>query len=274
MDYQTVLDANAKYGITPADLFRMTLSIEPEQVLPDVILAPWWHPHTLGAHQAIALNDHARVNARAWQIELRDRTVTYLQTGTGAPNVLDVVLTLGISPCRNILFAGSVGGLDPTFRIGDVLVPQYSVSGDGASRYIAGDDLRADPFGQRVSPHGSAAMLLHAAASSVCRRENVAIHHGRTFSTDSILAQLPHMDTILALGCNSIEMETAAAFRAGNLIKRPIAALLCISDLPLLKKSLYTGRSEEEDLYRRRVRAEVLPQIIAEYFQLMDGFHG
>ncbi|HMN13085.1 MAG TPA: hypothetical protein PKD55_12245 [Bellilinea sp.] len=274
MDYQKLLDANAERGILPADLCRATLYVNPEQVLPDVVIAPWWHPKTLQPQQMIPLSDHERANVKAWQVEIRDQTVTYLQTGIGAPSVMDTVLALGTTACRTILFIGSVGGLDPAFGIGDLIVPQYSVCGDGASRYIAGDDLGTDVFGARVTPHDGALMLLQAVGGGVCRREKVPLYPGRTFSTDSIFAQLAHIDRILGLGCNSIEMETAAAFRAGKMTGKPLAALLCVSDLPLSNKSLYRGRSEEEQARRYRVRGEVMPQILCDFFQAMEGYRG
>lgn len=51
--------------------------------------------------------------------------------------VLGILSLLGISKCKRIIFISSVGALDTEIGIGDIVIPEYSVSGDGASRYIA-----------------------------------------------------------------------------------------------------------------------------------------
>ena len=90
-------------------------------------------------------------------------------------------------------------------------------------------------FGQRVLPHENATLLLKAVAIQVCKQKRVMVHQGRTFSVDTLLAQYPYIDAIQAMGCNTIEMESAAAFRAAKVIKRPIAALFSVSDNIILE---------------------------------------
>ena len=68
--------------------------------------------------------------------------ITYIKTGIGAPVFMDALLALGVTKCKNIIFVGSVGSLDEDIGIGDIVIPQYSICGDGASRYIASDTLK------------------------------------------------------------------------------------------------------------------------------------
>jgi len=49
---------------------------------------------------------------------------------------------------------------------------------------------------------------------------------GRNYSIDTVIAQFAHIDTILNMKCNVIEMETAAAFRAANISNISIAVFL------------------------------------------------
>ena len=67
------------------------------------------------------------------------------------------------------------------------------------------------------------------------------------------------------MGCNVIEEETAAAFRAA-MMGIPMAALFSVSDNTVAKKSLVSGRTKEEMEYRRYVRRELFPKIIFEFF--------
>ncbi|MFA9399197.1 MAG: hypothetical protein ACERKV_13155 [Clostridiaceae bacterium] len=57
-------------------------------------------------------------------------------------------------------------------------------------------------------------------------------------------------------------MEIAAAFKAGSICKIDTVAIFSVSDNSMIKKLLYSGRTEEEQRYRKRVRKEIIPQII------------
>ena len=69
------------------------------------------------------------------------------------PVCTDVALALGLTACEACLFIGSVGALDPAMRLGDIVVPESSVCGDGTSRYLLPGTLaQNDPFGMRACP--------------------------------------------------------------------------------------------------------------------------
>ena len=70
------------------------------------------------------------------------------------------------------------------------------------------------------------------------------------------------------MGCNVIEMETAAAFRAAELAGILMAALFSVSDNTLARKSLISGRTEKEMRYRKKVRHSVFPDI----WNMLFGF--
>ena len=99
-------------------------------------------------------------------------------------------------------------------------------------------------------------------AERICAEEGIALHRGRNFSIDTIFAQFSRIDEILALGCNTVEMETAAAFRAAELAGYRMAALFGVSDNTLQNKSLMGGRTDAERAWRKQVRATVFPRIL------------
>ncbi|MDD3243590.1 MAG: phosphorylase, partial [Eubacteriales bacterium] len=161
------------------------------------------------------------------------------------------------------IFVGSVGSLDEHIGIGDVVIPQWSISGDGASRYISKPALKnADVFGEKVFPNQALYNLVWKNTKNICEANHVAVHAGKTFCVDTIFAQFAHIDEMINMGCNVIEMETAAAFRAAALANIKIAAVFSVSDNTVAKKSLVSGRTETDLESRKFTRKTIFPQII------------
>ncbi|XZL28861.1 hypothetical protein ACSXAG_03840 [Clostridium perfringens] len=57
-------------------------------------------------------------------------------------------------------------------------------------------------------------------------------------------------------------METAATFKACSICNIPIAAIFNVSDNSIKNKSIYNRKTESELKYRKKVRNEIIPQII------------
>lgn len=274
MQYDDLISGMKRFGSTEQDICRFGLGVDPQQVRENVILAPWWEPSGLpGLGRAEYLSESASAAVKVWEITYGQHKMTYIKTGIGAPVLLDALLSLGVTPCRRIVFIGSVGSLDCAIRIGDVVLPEYSVCGDGASRYIKEGCLQGhDVFGERVFPDEALLLKAKRIAETVCRAEDVAWHMARAFSIDTIFAQFAHMDEIMQMGCNVIEMETAAAFRGAKLAGIPTVALFCVSDHTIAKQSLVSGRSAEQNAYRKLVRQRVIPKIILQLFHCTQTF--
>lgn len=270
MNYQDLLNGIKKYGSSERGICFSCLGVFPEQINRDVILAPWWEPRTLPSlGNAVYLKKAYEKDAvKIWNIENNGFNMTYIKTGIGAPVLMDAVLALGLTPCERLIFIGSVGSLDQNISIGDIVIPEYSICGDGASRYISFDLLKGeDAFGSRAYPDKTLKASLMSAADGICSAKNVRLHVGRTFSVDTIFAQYAHIGEILEMGCNTIEMETASAFRAAESAGISVAAIFSVSDNTVTDKSLMSGITEQEKAYRRQVRGEVIPEIILKIFE-------
>lgn len=269
MDYNKLISGIKKYGSTEHDICTHGLSVAPDYIKENVVIAPWWEPDTLpglGEAERLCPPDNAK---GIWNIKNDGVEMTYIKTGIGAPVFLEGLLPLGVTRCRKIIFIGSVGSLDPDIGIGDIVIPEYSICGDGASRYISSDDLSHDVFGEKVYPDSRMFDQAVAVTSQICNKHNVRWHTGRNFSIDTIAAQFAHIDTIISMGCNVIEMETAVAFRAAKLMNIPLIALFSVSDNTAANKSLVSGRTQEEMEYRRFIRQELFPEIIMSIFRSM-----
>ena len=269
MDYQKLLNGIKKYQSTETDICVHCLGVRPEQINKNVIIAPWWEPKSLALLGDVEYLSESQFSAiKVWNIKSRYCDITYIKTGIGAPVFMDALLALGVTKCENIIFVGSVGSLDEKIGIGDIVIPKYSICGDGASRYITSDTLQGnDCFGSKVEPDRQMYEVVCEITRSVCENNDVTYHIGQAFSIDSVFAQYAHIDEILNMGCNVIEMETASAFRAAKIANLKIAAIFSVSDNTVTNKSLISGRTESDMNYRRLVRNKIFPEIIIKAFQ-------
>lgn len=63
------------------------------------------------------------------------------------------------------------------------------------------------------------------------------------------------------MGCNCIEMETSAFFDAANICSIESGAVLSVSDNTTIKKSLYSGRTQQDNSLRKKSKEEIIPLI-------------
>jgi len=173
---------------------------------------------------------------------------------------MDYILSLGVTKCKNLVFLGSSGSLDENIKISDIVVPKYSICGDGASRYL-NKNLEDEFLKKEYPTKGFTNNLI-----DILKNEKIKYHYVPNCSIDTVFAQFYHMDKLLKLGVKTIEMETAILFKCNELLNINVTALFCISDNTLLKKSLYSGRTEQEDEYRHKVRYEIIPKIVLRLF--------
>jgi len=262
MDYESLIAGIKKYGATENDICMHGLGVSLNQIKEHVIVAPWWEPSVisgLGDAESIPTPNHL---SSIWNIKNEGFEITYIKTLVGAPMMLEHLIPLGVTSCKRIIFIGSAGSLHPNIGIGDIVIPESSVCGDGASRYISSGDMRRDVFGETVHPDSQLLTLLLTETARICDENKVSWHIGRNFCVDTIAAQFTHLDEIINMGCNVIEMETAVAFRVAKIMNIPLVALFSISDNVTTNKSLVTGRTKEDMEYRRFTRKELFPRII------------
>lgn len=246
------------------DICARFLGVESKKIQKNVVISPGWGPERmpgLGNPELIA-SGALYGSLNVWNINNGDAEITYIQTGCGAAILMDALLSLGVSNCENIIFVSSVGAVDANISIGDVVIPEYSITGDGASRYIASDNLDKDVFGEKMYPDASLFNQLKLETEKKCKETNTTWHIGRTFCTDTIFAEFAHIYTIISTGCNTIDMESAVAFRSAKLINKSIVALLSVTDNTVARKSIINGTAKNDDDYRLFVRREVFPKII------------
>lgn len=256
MKYQELLEAQKKYGTTIEDILKKDNF---DQVLDNVVLSPWWGVEIFKSHD-FQIN---KINDKLYNLKNNSIEFSFIQLKlVGAPAIIDYILRLGVTKCKNLLFIGSVGSLTNDISIGDIVVPKYSICGDGASRYLNSD--LSDDFGNIYEPNKELTDILIKTINQTIE-EKIKFHNVPNFSTDTVFAQFSHIDKIKKLGAKVIEMETSSLFKTAKIVDINATALFCVSDNTVEKKSLYSGRTQEELDYRHRTRMEVVPKIIVEF---------
>ena len=252
MKYEELINSHLNYGTTKENI-RSRKGYT--QILENVVIAPWWN-HDIFDGLGFEV---VQTSEKVFNFYSDELSFSYIELKRiGAPSVMDFVLSLGVTKCKNLIFLGSAGSLDKNIKIGDIVVPQYSICGDGASRYL--NENFEDEFLKNKYPSEEFTKEL----IDVLNEKNVKYHYVPNYSIDTIFAQFYHIDKILELGAKTIEMETANLFKCNELLNINVTALFCVSDNTLQNKSLYSGRTEEDEEYRHRVRYEIIPEIIIE----------
>jgi purine-nucleoside phosphorylase len=249
-----------RYNISPEDVVRVFLRCAPDDIQAKVVITPIWGAPIFQPHVDTLTTVS---NGLVWHLQYHGTPVTVIRSGLGAPQTGDIVLALGCTRCETLVFSGSVGGLDAAMGIGDLVVVDQSVCGDGFSRYVSPAVIPQDCFLHAVAPDPGLTHRLTAVARAHCAPSAIPLHQGKVFCIDSILTQFFRLDWVAQqYACIGIEMETSATFKAASLVEIKASALLQVSDVLPTKKSFFSGRSEQENDQRKRIRAEILPKIV------------
>ena len=262
--YEHILESNLKYGSDKSQICKMILKCEPEKIKKKVIIAPSWEVDMFSSHVDSITHisgtrkHHCIVN----ELDVNGEKITHIMTGMGGCSVIDAVMALGCTPCKEILFIGSVGALDENIKIGDVMIPEYSVCGVGANRYLTSGSLKEnDTFGKKYYPNESLYNEILSITNNEIKDTDISLHIGKTYSVDTILTQYAHLDEIINMGCNSIEMETATLFEAAEIANIKAVAVFNVSDNTIANKSLHHDTEGEDSVRRQKGKSEVMPKI-------------
>ena len=257
----------SRYNIAPRDVVKTVLHCDPTSIQKKAIVTPVWDVEIFASH----LESMSEISKGVvYQLEYHGQLISFIRSGIGAPMTGDVILSLACTPCERVIFTGSIGGLDASMKVGDLLIPKKSLSGDGFSRYLGPDVETEDCFLQPAEPDSELQMSVMKHTSKICKRESVVLHSGTVFSTDSVIAQFFRLEHLAKnFGCIGIEMETSSVFKAAKLVNIKASALLQVSDVIPLNKSLFSGRLKQEMERRQFIKRKVLAKAALE--SITDG---
>jgi len=188
------------------------------------------------------------------------KSISVIRSLVGSPIAADSVYFLGSTPCKNIIYTGSIGALKGDIKIGDIIIPTGAVRGEGASKYHAKEWYPAVPSFEllrKVAP----------VLEKDLAKTSINVHYGIIYTTDSFAAETKaFMEKLSKMNIIGIDMETSAIFTVARLQCKKAIAIHVVSDNPMVGKSLVEPMSSE-DKNRHRLSTEtfqyLLPRIVA-----------
>lgn len=247
---------NIKEEIMVKTLFGCEIS----DIAKNVIISPVWSLESF-IEKAQTVKKEFKGWYKGVTITYKGKYITIINSGIGAPLTGDCVIALGYTPCENIFFSGSAGGINNKYNFGDILISSSAIIGKGFSRFHR-DGIKKDCFGEEVNGCDELAEILFNKASIYAKELGVSVYKGRIFSTDSILGENKEsFGFMLEKSCDAVEMELSAVFAASKAIGRNAVGLITISDLPLKYKSLFEGTGDNDELNYKN-SAKMLPKIL------------
>jgi len=159
-------------------------------------------------------------NARLQEIIHGDCSVTLAGPILGAPQavlVLEKLIALG---SRAIIVFGWCGSIQSDIRIGDWLLPTYSLSEEGTS-------LHYPAVSEEIGPDAD----LLARLQEHCQQREFPVRLGPIWTTDALLRETVHKVRAYGKdGLLAVEMELSALFHVAAYRKVRLVGLLVVSD--------------------------------------------
>jgi uridine phosphorylase len=145
---------------------------------------------------------------------------TVVAPAMGAPYAAMVMEKLIALGARRVLILGWCGSLSPQVQIGDLILPNQAIPGDGTSPHYC-----REPGG--IFPHAGLYELLAASL----RTAEVPWHTGPVWSTDAFYRETGGLvKSCQEQGILGIDLELAALFAVGRFRRTAVAGLLVVSD--------------------------------------------
>ena len=230
------------------DFLRDVYGLSSSERFDAIVVAPSWTPEKiLKRYDAKVGHVSKHIYFNGYRVDFSDLHLGWIQTASGAGNVIDAMLSLAEANTETVIFLGAVGALVPEIELGEIATPSVSLAYEAASMYLS-ETLAPSSFGREVIPHcgGFIDSVIKAAA-----QEGISVSRRRTFCTASIFCEYAHLPEIKMTGAELIEMETAAFYDSLNLLGKRGMALLCVSDnsasgMPLVARTPEQRRRFDE----------------------------
>jgi purine-nucleoside phosphorylase len=178
--------------------------------------------------------------------------ITIIATGIGPSMVGDATYALN-RPDSVCLYSGTCGGLHRDLEIGDYIIADYAICGEGYALHFGHSPL-AEISGDMK--------LLESLRTHLATRVS-RVDNGTAFTTSSVVRETDaDFWGVVSEKCRIIEMAAAAFYAAASATGKKAAAYFCVSDLPTRGKSFFDPLSPEDirtkqDRYDRSVTLDL-----------------
>ena len=239
-----------------SDVAMSKLNIDDKQHFDLVIVSPTWKPHFV-FNEDYSVENLKIGSTATFILYYNNKKILFIKTGKGAPNMFDNLLLL-----RNVdapyIFLGSAGSLNEKVHEGDIFIPYYSISGDGASIYFENKMDTANFFNKIFF---STQIKQH--IENILKNNSFLYKAGGVYSTDTLIGEYYHIQEIMKFGVSCIEQETASFGKCMKIMGKEGFPILVISD------SLINGTNYYEPIENKHeyllTRTKKLQKIISKF---------
>ncbi|MFO8052345.1 MAG: hypothetical protein R6U54_00060 [Candidatus Omnitrophota bacterium] len=154
-----------------------------------------------------------------WTGSYKGKKVTVGNGGFYAPDSAFVTELLAVGGVDVFIRLGSCGALREDIGVGDYILADQAIRGDGATKYYVDDDFvpKADE---------SISSTIQKIAS-----QNCPVHQGPVWTTDALFKETKDIvNSYIKKGAIGVDMVTSPFLTLANLYKRKTAAILSVSD--------------------------------------------
>lgn len=154
-----------------------------------------------------------------WTGAYKGYKVTVGNGGLYSPDTALVTELLCAAGIEFLIRLGSCGALKDNMQIGDIVIADFALRGDGVTNYYVSDDFipqatkeTTDKFYQKFSL-------------------NMTVHRGSVWTTDALLRETPQIiNPVIKKGAIAVDMVTSPFFTIASIYKKKCAASLVVSD--------------------------------------------
>ncbi|MCK5882157.1 MAG: AMP nucleosidase [Bacteriovoracaceae bacterium] len=163
--------------------------------------------------------------------------VTIVEFGIGSAMAALIGELLAVIEPKAVLFLGMAGGVHPSLKVGDFVLPIASIRAEGVSQHFLPPQVPALPTFQ-----------IQKFVSQILLEEGYDYKSGTIHTTDFRFWEFDDRfkSQLIEERVLCVEMETAALFASCFVSKVNIGALILISDCPMKKGGIKTKKSASQ----------------------------
>jgi len=146
--------------------------------------------------------------------------LTAMNGGMFSPNTAITTEIVCNVEARNLIRLGSCGALREDIKVGDLILADGCIRGDGVTPYYVDDDFETRP---------DAALTV--ALQKAAEKMGVRLHVGKVWSTDALLRETKELvDAKAESGAIAVDMVSSAFLTIAQFYKVKAASILAVSD--------------------------------------------
>lgn len=167
----------------------------------------------------------------------KEKQVSIIDFSIGSPNAALIIELLAVVNPQAVLFLGMCGGLHPSLKVGDFILPMAAIRDEGASIHFMPPQVPALPT-----------FKIQKFVSQIIVEKGLDYRTGVVHTTDYRFWEFNDRfkEDLYEERALAIEMECATLFVGGFACKVPIGALLLVSDCPLKRGGIKTKKSAKK----------------------------